>query len=168
MDTRTRGRTAFLSSIVVALLLGTGGVLVLSGRSPVPGMAGDEVPIGGGVVVIHALAPEQLAHTPEMPASMMRDHLPPGRQRLVLQFDLRATSDTGLVYGPDLVHVAAAEGPVEATRHQLPSGRLASGERIDLTLVLEAPDPVDELLVTVGQGTVRVRPGPRGAPHGHG
>jgi hypothetical protein len=168
MDTRARHSIALLSSIVVALLLGTGGLLVLSGQSPAPGMAGDEVSIGDGVAVVHAVVPERLAHTPGMPASMMRDHLAPGRQRLALRFSLRATTDAGLAYGPDLVHVVATEGPVEATRQQLPSGRLVSGERMDLTLVLEAPDPVDELLVTIGEGTVRIRTGDPGPSHGHG
>jgi hypothetical protein len=164
-----RASLALAIAVCAVLLVGVWGAVLLYRAAAAPVDVGTPVTIDGGTVVVHGAEPEQLGHNPGMPAGMMADHLPEGRQRLTLSLTLTATEGDGLAYGPDLLDVSAAEGPVTVARSDIPSGRLDAGQRLELGLVLETPDPVAELLVAFGDARVRVQPsaGP-GHTHDHG
>lgn len=173
-DAAARGRSprarktlaGLLLSAAVAAALAAGGWGLLSAQIP-QASAGEavaqgesaEVP-GGGLLRVEDVIPEHMApmqmdkfaKTGMNMSGMGMDMTPKGQQRFTVQLSL-AARDGGLTYSADDFRLIG-EGVEEAApiRSKLGDGALPSGSRTNGSLVFQAPEESDGLMLSFDGG----------------
>lgn len=146
----------FAAAVVIA---GLWGAILSFGDGPAPAAIGEDIEVPGGSFRVDAAIPEHMApmQAGKFAASGMSmsamgmDMAPKGSERFTVEVTM--TGGEGLSYSPEDFRVSGdGMSKVAPIRHQLEEGAVSGGSSVSGSMVFEAPEDAENLILAFDGG----------------